>query len=83
MKYSEKAEQLKQVFFKVQRAENRWKNPEDLERFLVGIGGRLKDDLRRRRGYFVCFIQNHQGRRIIIEVPRDFAEKALALGGLP
>lgn len=83
MKYREKAEVLKNLFFRVNRSENRWKDPDDLERFLVGIGGRLKEDRRRRRGFLVSFIQRHGGRDLVVEVPIDLAEKSLALGSLP
>lgn len=83
MKYLEKAELLKQVFFKVNRSENRWKDPDDLERFLVEVGGRLKGDRKRRKGYIVCFLQKHQGRALVAEVPRDFAEKSIVMGGFP
>lgn len=83
MKYKEKAELLKQVFFKVNKAEDRWKNPEDLERYLAEVGGRLKSDKKRRKGYLVCFLQNHQGRTLVAEVPTDFAEKAIVMDGFP
>lgn len=83
MKYREKAELLKQVFFKVNRAEDRWKNPEDLDRFLAEVGGRLKNDKKRRRGFLVCWLQRHNGVDLVAEVPRDFAEKAIVMDGFP
>lgn len=83
MSYAEKAELLKQVFFKVNRSENRWKDPTDLERFLVEVGGRLKNDKKRRKGFLVCWLQHHNGVDLVAEVPRDFAEKAIVMGGFP
>lgn len=80
MKYWEKAELLKGLFYKTNRERNLWKNPEELERYLSAFGGRLKTDKKRRRGYIVCFIQRHQKGNLVAEIPRDFAEKVLTLG---
>lgn len=83
MKYKEKSELLKALFFKMNREKNLWKNPEELEQYLSAFGGRLKTDKKRRRGYIVCFLQRHQGRALAAELPLDFAEKVLALSGFP
>ena len=76
MKYREKAELLKDLFYKTNRERDLWKNPEELERYLSAFGGRLKTDKKRRGGYIVCFLQSN----LVAEIPRDFAEKVLTLG---
>lgn len=83
MKYVERSELLREVFFKVNKSENRWKDPDDLESFLVDIGGRLKNDKKRRKGFLVCWLQTHNGVDLVAEVPRDFAEKSIVMGGFP
>lgn len=83
MKYREKSELLKDLFYKTNRERSLWKNPEELDEYLSAYGGRLKNDKRRRKGYIVCFLQNHQGKCLVAELPLDFAEKVLVLSGFP
>jgi hypothetical protein len=61
----------------------KWKNKKELEEYLNGVGGRFKMDNKRRRGYLVVDLNEGMNPPQIIEVPMDFAMKALALGGLP
>lgn len=83
MKYSEKASALKELLCKVNQRDNRWKNPAEFESYIVSCGGRLRKDKKRKKGFIVCFIQWHQGKKIIVELPNDFVERALILGGFP
>lgn len=85
MKYAQRAEALKDLFFKVNRAERRWKDRDELHAYLEGFGGRLKEDRRRRRGYLVSYIckSRRDGRAVVAEVPAQFAMTALAMGGFP
>lgn len=62
----------------------KWRSKDELEEYFKGVGGRLKMDNKRRRGYLV--VDLNEGLKyspLIIEVPMEFAMKALALGGFP
>ena len=86
MRYKDKAERFKELAHKENRnLELKWKNPEELGSYLEMFGGRLKEDRRRRRGHLVSLLQdkNKVYPRLVAEVPMDFAEKVLAMGGFP
>lgn len=86
LKYSEKAERFKYLAHKENgNVDLKWKNPEELRTYLEMFGGRLKEDRRRRRGYLVSLLQdkNKTYPCLVAEVPMDFAEKVLAMGGFP
>lgn len=83
MKYGEKVAALKELLVRVNRTEDRWKGPAEFESYIVSCGGKLRSDKKRKKGFVVCFIQWHQGKKIIVELPKDFVERALVLGGLP
>jgi len=83
MRYSERAEALKDLFFRVNRTENKWRNRDELHAYLEVFGGRLKGDRRRRGGYIVCYLCKHNGETLVAEVPLQFALTALAMGGFP
>jgi hypothetical protein len=89
MKYADKARLFREMCFRENRVEPmKWSNPEEFQDYICRFGGRFRSDMRRRRGYLVCYVQgpleNHpKAKEIIVEVPMEFAEKALAMGGLP
>ena len=83
MRYSQRADALKDLFFRVNRTENKWKNKDELHAYLEGFGGRLKGDRRRRSGYVVCYLCKYKGETLVAEVPLQFALTALAMGGFP
>lgn len=80
LKYGDKAARFKEIAYRQNRGDRvKWRNPDELQAYLEGFGGGLKVDKRRRRGYLVCVLQH----LIVAEVPMDFAEKVLAMGGFP
>jgi len=89
MRYADKVRLFREMCFRENRVEPmKWRNPEEFEEYICRFGGRFKADTKRRRGYLVCYVQgpreNHpKAKEIIVEVPMEFAEKSLALGGLP
>jgi hypothetical protein len=83
MKYPQRAEVLKDLFFRVNRAESKWKDKDDLHAYLERFGGRLKGNRRRRSGYVVCYLCKYKGETLVAEVPVQFAITALAMGGFP
>lgn len=86
LRYGEKAERFKDMAYRENRGDPlKWKDPHELDVYLRVFGGRLKEDRRRRMGYLVCVLQEKTRVLpfIVAEVPMDFAEKVLALGGFP
>lgn len=86
LSYKDKAERFRDLTFKENRGDPlKWKDPDDLNAYLERFGGRLKEDKRRRRGYLVCLLQKRTITfpSLVAEVPMDFAEKVLAMGGFP
>jgi hypothetical protein len=86
LRYGDKAERFKDLTYKENRGHPlKWKDPDALNAYLEGFGGRLKEDMRRRRGYLVCILQKRTITfpALVAEVPMDFAEKVLAMGGFP
>lgn len=86
MKYREKAERFRDAAVKENAGSRlKWKNPDELRAYLERFGGRLKENRRRRKGYLVCVLQKktHLYPELIAEVPMDFADKVLAMGGFP
>lgn len=86
LRYREKAERFKDLTYKENRLDRlKWKDPDELNAYLEGFGGRLKEDRKRRRGYLVCVLQKPTITfpALVAEVPMDFAEKVLAMGGFP
>lgn len=86
MRYEERASKFKELTYKENSLPRlKWRNPDELGAYLEGFGGRLKDDRKRRRGYLVCVLQEGTITfpALIVEVPNDFAERVLAMGGFP
>lgn len=86
MTYKEKAAKFKDMVYKENAGDLlKWKNRKEFSEYLENWGGRMKEDLVRRRGYLVAFIQNSTDKhpRIVAEVPMDFAMKVLSMGGFP
>jgi hypothetical protein len=86
LKYVEKARRFKDRAYRENRGDPlKWKSRRDFDAYLGSFGGRLKEDRRRRMGYLVCVLQEKTRVLpfIVAEVPMDFAEKVLALGGFP
>lgn len=63
----------------------RWNTREEFSRYIESIGGRLKEDKKRRKGYLVFVVKENwnYAPRIVAEFPMEFVDKALALGFLP
>ena len=62
----------------------KWRNVNELEEYLSEFGGRVKNDRKRRRGYFVVHLYDSKnGRPVCAEIPKDFGEKVMVLGGFP
>ena len=93
MTYEEKADKFKELAYKANSVsgELKWRNREALSSYLVSWGGRIKEDRRRRRGYLVCLLQESREANnifpavpaLVAEVPMDFAEKVISMGGFP
>lgn len=92
MRYNQKIEKFKELLWNTNIARGysgpdrlRWKNKEQFADYVEDIGGRVKRDMRRRRGYLVLLIREEVGDkpRIVAEFPMGFVEKVLALGFLP
>lgn len=80
-------ELLKDLIFETQRKTKKWKDLEDLTQYMANFGGNLKHNRRRKKGYTVVFLyystKNGPRKPIVIELPNDFAERVLVLGGFP
>lgn len=86
MKYRERAEKFREAVYRENRRESlKWRNPDELHEYLKAHGGGLKEGRKRRRGYLVCVIQERtiSFPALVVEVPNDFAERVMALGGFP
>lgn len=88
MRYKEKARRLKDLFYQANSdlKNLKWRDPDELGRYLEEHGGRVKQDRKRRRGYLVSVLQDPDfdvGPPLVAEVPMGFAEKVLALGWFP
>lgn len=88
MRYREKADAFRELMLKSNKVEKpKWRNSEELAVYLESWGGCLKMNRRRRRGFLVSYIQGpkigQKFEEIIVEVPMDFALKALSMGGFP
>lgn len=93
MNYKEKAEYLKRCFFKENgvystgsrdMSKMKWSNLEALSEYLQKFDGRIKFERKRRKGYIVTELYiNKQKKPVCAEVPVDFAEKIMVLGGFP
>lgn len=93
MTYRQKADKFKELCYKENWPKNKWKNEEELNEYFVNFGGKLKTDMKRKKGYLVCLLQ--KGRKsksgrynankpdLVAEVPMEFAMKVLVLGGFP
>jgi hypothetical protein len=96
MTYNQKANKLKELFYRtnlrpfdrsrattpaaIAAAETiKWRNPKELSEYLEKFGGQIKTNKKRRKGYLIVHLQQN----MYAEIPMDFAEKALVLGGFP
>jgi len=89
MTYKQKSNKLKELFYKTNRCQPletgfidfsvRWRNPQELSEYLEKFGGQIKTNKKRRKGYLIVHLQEN----LYAEIPMDFAEKALVLGGFP
>lgn len=64
----------------------RWRNREEFSEWLGQIGGSLKENSNRRKGYLVMVIRKGYYRKqppLVAEFPMEFVDKALTLGFLP
>lgn len=88
MTYIEKAAKFKELTYRENNRLNliKWRSRDELAAYLERWGGRVKEDRRRRRGYLVSVLQGpltDVGSLLVAEVPMEFAEKVLAMGGFP
>lgn len=92
MTHRQKSEKFKELLWNTNIARGysgpdrlRWKNKEQFADYVEDIGGRVKADMRKRRGYLVLLIREEAcGRpQIVAEFPIEFVDRALALGFLP
>lgn len=88
MTYKDKAQRFKDLCYRANSdlKNLKWRNQEELHSYLECWGGRTKKDRKRRRGYLVSVLQDPKhdvGKRIVAEVPMEFAEKVLMLGMFP
>jgi len=94
MTYNQKSIKLKELFYRANRLDLafnmvslvdytvnsvKWRNPKELSEYLEKFGGQIKQNKKRRKGYLIVHLQEN----LYAEIPMDFAEKALVLGGFP
>lgn len=66
----------------------KWRNIDDLSDYLVQFGGAVKNDKKLRKGYFVIHLYDsvHPESKpfpVCAEIPKEFGEKVMTLGGFP
>lgn len=93
MTYLQKAEKFKELLWNANIARGysgpdrlRWRNREEFSEWLGQVGGSLKENSNRRKGYLVLVVRKRYHREqphLVAEFPMDFVDKALALGFLP
>jgi len=83
MHYQEKCNLFIKTLFKINIEKCLWKNAKDLEKDIIRIGGKIKNDLKRKKGHLVCCVHKSKNGQIIVEVPKDIAEKIIIFGAFP